>query len=142
MAVADVPVVGLDHLDLTLTDLLTTLLLSDQLGSVVFHDKGDQFVVGHLGGFVHEASMDRIGGEIKGWWTARGLSHPVQEVCHRFLVLFVGCEPIRKASGNLTGCRLDRREIPTLGQDVDLVGVRSGFVHVASIGLVGSPGDP
>jgi hypothetical protein len=37
---------------------------------------------------------------------------------------------------------LDRREIPTLGQDVGLVGVRSGFVHVASIGLVGSPGDP
>jgi len=83
----------------------------------------------HVGFVVHVASMDQNGKESKGPGPVPRLSHPVQEVCHRFLVLFIGCEPIREASGNLTGCRLDRREIPTLGQDVGLVGVGSGFVH-------------
>ena len=32
--------------------------------------------------------------------------------------------------------------VPTLGVDLSDVGVGSGFVHVASIGLEGSPGDP
>ena len=135
MTIADVPVTELAGLRCRGQDLIprgdlsahgspTALLLDHEFG-VVCQDQGQ---IG-LSGFVHEASMGHDGQESKGPRPVPRLSHPVQEVCHRFLVLFIGCEPIREASGNLTGCRLDRREIPTLGQDVGLVGVGSGFVH-------------
>ena len=135
MTVADVPVTELAGLRCRGQDLIprgdlsahcspTALLLDHEFG-VVCQDQGQ---IG-LSGFVHVASMGQNGKESKGPGPVPRLSHPVQEVCHRFLVLFIGCEPIREASGNLTGCRLDRREIPTLGQDVGLVGVGSGFVH-------------
>jgi len=73
VAVADVPVGGLDHLALAVADLLTDLLLADHLGGVFCHDGGEQFVVGHLGGFVHAVILqgqrvqlgvlrDRLGG--------------------------------------------------------------------------------
>ena len=76
MTIADVPVTELAGLrcrgqDLSRTSDLsahgspTALLLVDEFG-VVCQDQGQ---VG-LSGFVHVASMHRIGEEIKGWWTA------------------------------------------------------------------------
>ena len=58
MAVADVPVRGLDlrGSDLTAADLLAVCFLSDHLGGVVCHHHGEQFFVGHLG-FVHMATI-------------------------------------------------------------------------------------
>ena len=52
VTIADVPVGGLDHLALTVTDLLADLLLGVDLGGVLCHHGGEEFVVGHLG-FVH-----------------------------------------------------------------------------------------
>ena len=54
MTVADVPVGGLDHLDLALTDSLTATFLSDYLLSVVCHDLREV-------GFVHVASIGLVG---------------------------------------------------------------------------------
>jgi len=65
------------------------------------------------------------------------VSVTVEEICHRFLILLIGCETIREPCGDLTvtlGCG---REVTTLGQDLDFVGVGSGFVHVGSMGHFG-----
>jgi len=51
-----VPVGGLDHLALAFTDLLADLLLCVDLGGVLCHHGGEEFVVGH-GCFVHADSM-------------------------------------------------------------------------------------
>ena len=140
MAVADVPAAVLSTVGVAVTgfDCLEALLTGIEVPSI--HRGGAVAgIPDQVGGFeghgvcVHVASMDQIGGEIKGWWTARRLSHPVQEVCHRFLILLIGCETIREASGNLTVALGCGREVTTLGQDVGLVGVGSGFVHVAII---------
>ena len=60
MAVADVPVGGLDHLALTVADLLADLLLGVDLGGVFCHHGGEEFVVGH-GGFVHAVILQGHG---------------------------------------------------------------------------------
>ena len=81
---------------------------------------------------------------LKGSGPVPRLSHPVEEVCHRFLILLKGSEAVSEASGHLTGARLCFGQIATLGQDLDFVRVGSGFVHVANIGplasLVKGPG--
>ena len=72
------------------------------------------------------------------------LSHPVEEVCPRFLILLKGSEAISEPSRHLTGARLCFGQVTTLGQDLVFVRVGSGFVQVANIGplasLVKGPG--
>jgi len=79
VAVADVPVGGLDHLALAVADLLTDLLLADHLGGVLCHHGGEQLFVGHLG-FVHADSMAGNDGVWGVEWTVRQLSQDLQVV--------------------------------------------------------------
>ena len=132
MTIADVPVGRLDHLDLALTDSLTTTFLSDYLLSVVGHDLGEV-------GFVHVASMGQNGQESKGPGPVPRLSHPVEHLSDRLTVLFFSLEDATvNGLGELTHLSRGGHVVPTLGVDLGDVGVRSGFVHAVIIGA----GDP
>jgi len=129
VTVADVPAAGPSPLGdgvEIITDRLTTGLLTTDLSGVVCHDGGE---VG-LSGFVHVASMGQIRTEVNGPGPVPRLSHPVEEVCHRLIIL---CFGLKAATVNLTrelatlGGR--RGQIPTLSEDLLGVGVGSGFVH-------------
>jgi len=63
------------------------------------------------------------------------VSVTIEEICHRFLILFEGSEAVSEASGHLTGLRLTLGQVTTLGQDVGFVGVVS---HAPSMGHHGA----
>ena len=145
MTVADVPVTELAGLRCRGQDLIprgdlsahcspTALLLVDKFG-VIGKDQGQ---VG-LSGFVHVASMHRIGEESKGPGPVPQLSHPVEHLSDRFPILFLSLKGDTVDSlRELTHLSRSGHVVPTLGVDLGDVGVRSGFVHVAIIGLVGT----
>ena len=57
-----------------------------------------------------------------------GLSHAVQEICHRLLILLIGGEAVSEPSGNLAVALGSGREVATLSEDLLSVGVVC-FVH-------------
>ena len=61
------------------------------------------------------------------------LSHTIQEVCHRFFILFKGSEAISEPSRHLTVAYGCFREVTTLSEDLLSVGVVR-FVHADIIG--------
>jgi len=71
------------------------------------------------------------------------VSQTVEEICHCFLVFFVGSEAISEASGHLTRRGLCLGQVPTLGEDLLSVGVVRLIHHVDIIGMgwgdLGSP---
>jgi hypothetical protein len=73
---------------------------------------------------VHETSMAADGAVWGVWWTVRGLSHPVQEVCQ---CLFIVCLSLKGPTMDSTGvlCLRGRRlaGLLALGDDLSDVGV-------------------
>ena len=65
--------------------------------------------------------------------TPRRLSHAVEHLRDRFLILFVGSEAITEPSGNLTDRTVDG--IATLGDHLQAVGVLC-FVHTSMIAQI------
>ena len=136
MTVADVPVTELAGLRCRGQDLIprgdlsahgspTALLLVDEFG-VIGKDQGQ---IG-LSGFVHVASMHRIGGESKGPGPVPQLSHPVEHLSDRFPILFLSLKgPTVDSLRELTHLSRGGHVVPTLGVDLGDVGVGSGFVH-------------
>jgi hypothetical protein len=51
------------------------------------------------------------------------VSHPVEKICHRLLVLIVGFEAISEASGHLAIELLGLGQVAALGQDLGFVDV-------------------
>ena len=67
-----------------------------------------------------------------GFVPPRRLSHSVQEVCHRFLVVFIGSEAISEPSGNLAVALGSGWQVATFGEDLLSVRVLC-FVHTSMI---------
>ena len=95
-----------------------------------------------MGRFVSMESVYRVGGRVGGQPRPPSrLSHAIQEVCHRLLVLIVGSEAVSEASGHLAVELLGGGQVAALGEDLLLVGVAGealhGFVSVDGISLQG-----
>jgi hypothetical protein len=62
------------------------------------------------------------------------VSHAVEEVCHRLLILSVGLESVSEASGHLAIKLRGRGQVAPLGEDLGFVdvGVVAGHGHRAS----------
>ena len=76
--------------------------------------------------------------------TPSQLSHAIQEVCHRFLIVCLSLEgTVPDSTGVLCLRGRGGHVVPTLSVDLGDVGVGSGFVHEISIrGQMGVCGDP
>ena len=63
------------------------------------------------------------------WWTVLRLSHAIQEVCHRLLIIVLSLkDATMDSTGELTLASGSVGQVTTLGEDLLSVGV-SGFVH-------------
>ena len=77
-----------------------------------------------------ELTIERNGGRVKGWGTVRGLSHPVHEFMECLHIFGFGLKGPTMDSTRVLCLRGGSvAGLFALRQDLDHVGVGSGFVH-------------
>ena len=109
---------------------LTLLLLQHLKGD------GSQFCIRRedavlvKGGFVHEHKLDQVRAEVNSLGTVPRLSHAVEHLRNRLLIILIGGEAVTEPSGNLTNGTVDG--VATLLDHLQAVGVLC-FVHASNI---------
>ena len=86
---------------------LTLLLLKHLEGDGSQFGIRSEDAVSVKGGFVHEHKLDQVGAEVNRGRTVPRLSHAVEHLRNRLLIILIGGEAVTEPSGNLTNGTVD-----------------------------------